>query len=313
MIAGTILLCCQGWLATVLKNIINTSKQHQHKKHQVKEQEQGQLTPLPWNVSVIIPSCNRIHSLQDAVSSALEQTYPVHEVVVALDSGHEKLTCVPASRLVNIWNDERVKFLQVNSQVEGLPGSPARVRRYAIENASPYSTHYAYLDDDDLWYPSKVQVQIEHMIANNVSFSSTDAAYPLLSSATDCCRDNGRWTSHNLTNGKLYGGAWVTQKNLRFTQQQFNLTKADSLPTHVNLDILKVFNIFVTSSVMVSKEYYNSSWNEDLEQKGQEDYALWLKILERTDGLFVQQPLILYDHSRNACDNIDTLPSTMIG
>ena len=265
-----------------------------------------------WNVTVIIPACNRIHSLQDAISSALDQTYPVHEVVVALDSGNENLTCVPASRLVNIWNDERVKFIQVSRQVEGLLGSPARVRRYAVKNASPYSTHYAYLDDDDLWYPNKVQVQMEHMIANNVPFSSTDAAYPLLSSETNRCRDRGMWTSHNLTNSKLYGGKWVTQKNLRFTQRQFNLTKVDPLPTHVNLDTLKVFNIFVASSVMVAKEYYYSGWDEDLDRRPRDDYNLWLKILERTDGLFIQQPLILYDNSRNECDDIDTLPSTMI-
>ena len=296
-------------LLKYIKENVQENKESMHEQYQV----QPQLTPLIWNVTVIIPACNRIHSLQDSISSALEQTYPVHEVIIALDSGHENLTCVRASRLVNVWNDERVKFVQVSSQVEGLPGSPARVRRYAIENASPYSTHYAYLDDDDLWYPNKVQVQIEHMIANNVSFSSTDAAYPLISSETDRCRDNSRWTSHNLTNSKLYGGAWVTQKNLRFTQQQFNLTKAEPLPTHVDLNTLKVFNIFVASSVMVSKEYYYSSWDEDLDRHPTEDYSLWLKILERTNGLFIQQPLILYDHSRNACDNIDTLPSTMIG
>lgn len=259
-------------------------------RSQDKENKSGR-----WKISAVIPSCNRLHSLQDAITSVLQQSYPIHEVIVACDSGQK---CIPATKLKNIWNDKRVRYLQVPSDYKGQPG-PGRARKYAIENANPLATHYAMLDDDDEWFPEKTMVQVSQMQAQNYSFSSSDAAFP----KEGRCK-TGDWTSHNLFADRPSFQKWNGGKWYNVMKQKFKLKDGESLPTHVTLKTLQIHNIFVTSSVIVAKEYY-LGFDENA-SIGEEDYHLWLKILEKTNALFINNPLILYDNRRNECDDAST-------
>jgi glycosyltransferase involved in cell wall biosynthesis len=117
-------------------------------------------TSLPsWNISTINPTCNRLHSLQDAIERALKQTYPVLEVIVSIDSSPD---CVKIIK--NIWEgkDDRVRVFKVPPCPQN-PCGTGRSRNHAIEKASPYATHFALLDDDDVWYPQKTEIQVKTM------------------------------------------------------------------------------------------------------------------------------------------------------
>ena len=100
-------------------------------------------------VSVVIPTTGR-PSLRTAVRSALDQTYPVDRVVVAVDGPVELARDVP--------DDSRV--LVISAQGHGSGGNAARTA--GMERVPDGLV--ALLDDDDIWDPSKLEVQIDRYL-----------------------------------------------------------------------------------------------------------------------------------------------------
>lgn len=93
-------------------------------------------------VSVVIPTIGRT-TLERAVRSALDQSHPVLEVLVVGDPGDH----------LALPDDERV------IRVDAGAGSGAAARRQqAIERAR--GSIIALLDDDDEWYPTKLEHQL---------------------------------------------------------------------------------------------------------------------------------------------------------
>jgi len=95
------------------------------------------------SVSAVIPTLGR-PSLSHAVQSVVDQTYPVDEIVVVADE--EASLDLPA--------DDRIVVIRTRVRL-----SAARSRQVGIDTAR--SEVIALLDDDDQWYPSKVQRQLE--------------------------------------------------------------------------------------------------------------------------------------------------------
>ncbi len=93
-------------------------------------------------VSVVIPTLSR-PSLDRAVRSVLEQTYPVEEIIVVAD------TDVP----VALPSDDRITLLR-----SGGRAGPARCRQVGIDAA--HGTVIALLDDDDEWCQVKLERQL---------------------------------------------------------------------------------------------------------------------------------------------------------
>jgi glycosyltransferase involved in cell wall biosynthesis len=100
--------------------------------------------PTGSSVSVVIPSLGR-RELPLAVASALAQTHPPLEFIVVFD-----LDEVPDAALVP---HPRVRSLTSGG---GLGGNGAR----AIGARTARGTHIAFLDDDDLWAPTKLERQL---------------------------------------------------------------------------------------------------------------------------------------------------------
>lgn len=97
------------------------------------------------NVSVVIPTIGR-ETLLQAVESALEQTSPPGEVLVVADL--ERLPDAYA------WSDSRVRILCTGG---GRGGNVAR--QLGVDAAR--GDAIAFLDDDDYWYPEKLERQLE--------------------------------------------------------------------------------------------------------------------------------------------------------
>jgi hypothetical protein len=93
-------------------------------------------------VSVVIPSIGRA-SLRRAVESALNQTTPPMEVIVVLDRDCDP--DLPYSHSIRVVH---------------TPGGvgPSRAKQIGIESAK--GNVIALLDDDDLWYPDKLEKQL---------------------------------------------------------------------------------------------------------------------------------------------------------
>ena len=249
-------------------------------------------TSLPsWNISAIIPACNRLHSLQDAIDSALKQTYPVSEVIVSIDSGPN---CVKSIK--NIWGnkDDRVRVFKLPPCPQN-PCGAGPIRNYAIEKASPYATHFAMLDDDDVWYPQKTEIQVKAMHEGNYSYASSDANKP----RNGRCHGS-KYISHDLEKGAFFLANGGMHKKLIW--KKLNIPPdAAKLPSHITEEVLSAHCIFVNSATIFSKDIFYATSGFSPSERG-EDYELWLEFAKVSPGLFITDPLVVYDNIRNGCD-----------
>lgn len=112
-------------------------------------------------VSVVIPSYNSSSYINNAIESALNQTYGNLEVIVADDASTDD-TCAVVHKI----KDPRVKLIRRTEN-----GGAAAARNSAIDAAT--GRYIAFLDSDDYWLPNKLSVQICKMQETAKSFSHT--------------------------------------------------------------------------------------------------------------------------------------------
>jgi glycosyltransferase involved in cell wall biosynthesis len=115
------------------------------------------------HVSVIIPTWNRCNTIQAAIESALNQTYPPYEILICDDGSSDE-----TETIVNTINDSRIKW--VAGSHSGLP-AVARNRGIKISQGE----WIALLDSDDKWLPQKLEKQLEMAQKTNCKAISTNA------------------------------------------------------------------------------------------------------------------------------------------
>ena len=102
--------------------------------------------------SVIIPTCNRSKQLLSALDSVFVQTFTDYEILV-IDDGSTDDT----GQVVQVYQERVIYIRQANAGI-------SVARNTGIERAQ--GTWIAFLDDDDRWYPRK----LEAMADENVHF-----------------------------------------------------------------------------------------------------------------------------------------------
>ncbi len=99
-------------------------------------------------VSVIIPTYNRAHVVDQAIQSVLQQTYQDFEIIIVDDASTDDTKAV-----VKGFVDPRIRYLH-HQQNHGAP----RARNSGAEIAR--GEYLAFLDSDDLWYPEFLERQL---------------------------------------------------------------------------------------------------------------------------------------------------------
>lgn len=107
------------------------------------------MTPL---VSVIITIHNRIEYISEAIKSVLTQRYKNYEIIV-VDDG----STIDVKDVLEPYKD-KIKYLYQENK--GL----AAARNYGIRNSR--GKYFAFLDDDDLFEPRKLEIQVA-ILENN--------------------------------------------------------------------------------------------------------------------------------------------------
>ena len=102
------------------------------------------------SISVVIPTADRPDYLVEAVESALAQSAGVLEVIVIDDASRVD----PAPVLTRFG--DKVRYDRLPEK-----GGANVARNRGIELAR--GSHVAFLDDDDIWLPDKVEAQLEAM------------------------------------------------------------------------------------------------------------------------------------------------------
>jgi teichuronic acid biosynthesis glycosyltransferase TuaG len=104
-------------------------------------------------VSVIIPSYNSADFLEEAIRSAVDQTYPELEIVVIDDSSTDR-----TAELAQNWRRKtsKINYLRHDSN-RGLSAA----RNTGIKHAR--GEYIAFLDADDVWLPNKLAIQVREI------------------------------------------------------------------------------------------------------------------------------------------------------
>ncbi len=95
-----------------------------------------------------------------AVNSVLQQTYPVHEVLICDDGSTDS-----SKSLIEKLNDPKVKWLDC-----GRNGMPSIPRNKGIKTAA--GEWIAFLDSDDEWLPTKLEKQMQ-LLKSSGAMAST--------------------------------------------------------------------------------------------------------------------------------------------
>lgn len=120
-------------------------------------------------ISVITPTYNRVEYLGNAIDSVLGQTYSDFELVIIDDNPHESIARKETEKLVRKYSDPRIRYLRNPLNMGG-----ALSRNRGIDEAR--GEYVAFLDDDDVYLPERLEVQVKAMIENGWDVSVMDGA-----------------------------------------------------------------------------------------------------------------------------------------
>ena len=118
-------------------------------------------------VSVVIPSYNRLEYLIRAIESVFSQTYSKTEVIVVNDGSTEE----GYLEHKYIKDIKQINLEQNQKKINGF--GPGNIRNFGIQEAS--GDWIAFLDDDDLWFKEKLEIQLNNLNSSGLKMSSTDA------------------------------------------------------------------------------------------------------------------------------------------
>ena len=118
-------------------------------------------------VSVIIPTFNRFKYLLNAIESVKKQTYKNIEIIVVNDCSTEK-----EYYNYDFGNNIIVIHLDKNSKNIFGYACAGYVRNQGINASTGF--YIAFLDDDDVWFPNKIEIQLNKMKETNCEMSCTE-------------------------------------------------------------------------------------------------------------------------------------------
>ena len=113
-------------------------------------------------VSVVVTTYNRRELLMKTIDSILNQTYKNFELIVVDNySDYDFLSYLKS------FNDERIRSFQNKNE-----GIIAVNRNFGIKKAK--GEYIAFCDDDDIWFPKKLELQLKTMLTTKTQMSCTD-------------------------------------------------------------------------------------------------------------------------------------------
>ena len=109
---------------------------------------------IKGKVSVIIPTYKRSDTLSRAIKSVARQTYKNIEILVVDDNEPGDEYSKSVAELISSLNLENLHLVTQERHINGAAARNAGIRHARGE-------YIAFLDDDDLWMPNKIELQVE--------------------------------------------------------------------------------------------------------------------------------------------------------
>jgi glycosyltransferase involved in cell wall biosynthesis len=226
-------------------------------------------------VSVIIPTYNRFNYLLHTIASIKNQTHTNIEIIVVNDNSTQQ-------EYYNYnWDDIIIIHLKNNTKNMYGFACAGVVRNHGIKRAT--GKYIAFCDDDDTWFPLKLELQLQAMKETDCKMSSTDGLIGY-----------GVYDSNKKYNKHLSEYYYDLLKSC-FIQAGTNYLD-DGFPRIWDKKLLKLSNCMIASSVIIDKTIIDKIGEMKIVRNGEEDYDYWLRALEHTDSVFVPDVCVYYDN-----------------
>lgn len=227
-------------------------------------------------VSVVIPTYNRFKYLLNTIKSVKEQTYSNIEIIVVNDRSTQN------EYYSYDWEKDDIKIIHLEKNSKDIFGYACAgyVRNNGIEFAS--GKYIAFCDDDDIWFPNKIELQINSIKETGCKMSSTDGL-----------AGNGIFDSKKSYEKYNAEHFYKVLQNI-YKSKGSNLLD-NGFPNIWNLDFLKIHNCIICSSVVIEKTILDKINNIKCVKNGEEDYDCWLRALHYTDSVYVKDICFYYD------------------
>lgn len=234
-------------------------------------------------ISVIIPTFNRFHYIFQAIASVIKQTYKNLEIIIINDKSTDPLYYIFPWEIL----DPRLKIIHLEtSSVEKKKGIPSAgyVRNQGIEIAT--GDLVAFLDDDDYWFPEKLEKQVQAMKETGCKLSCTDGFI-----GTGLYKKQEKYLKYNS------GFYWERLQEIYNSNNVFDFFDKEKkqMKKIWTQEHVMIHNCVITSSVLIDRQLlldlgkFEETWN------GHEDYNLWKNAIKKTNFVYLNDLLFYYD------------------
>jgi glycosyltransferase involved in cell wall biosynthesis len=233
-------------------------------------------------VTVILPTFNRLQYLRQSVDSVFAQKYSDWELLVADDGSQDETRAY----LSGLAARPRVKVLWLPHT-----GNPGAARNAALREAR--GDYIAFLDSDDLWMPSKLELQL---------------------AALRACPSR-QWSYTAIIHINQAGEQIYSELNPRYVYPEGQVFES----------LLTSKAAIALPTIMVGRRLLERVGGFDERQLQQEDYHLWLRLALLCEINVVRQPLacvrhhndhfssrgiVFFEEKDSMLEKIQTLPMT---
>lgn len=235
-------------------------------------------------VSVIIPSYNRFSYLLNAIESVKKQTYMNIEIIVINDCSTEKEYYTH-----NFENCVVIHLPENSRQIFGRP-CVNYVRNMGIWKST--GDYIAFLDDDDIWFPEKLSLQIKAMDETKCEMSATEGI--IGDGKYDSNKKYKKYNQEHYYNDIVMIYAMKGRLDLMM----------NGYPKIWNLDFISVHNCIINSSVVITRNILNKMNNLRHIFAPGDDYDSWLNALKFTNCVYVDEVCFYYDERHGYGQNL---------
>jgi len=199
-------------------------------------------------VSVVIPTCNRSDKVYFAIDSVVKQTFTDIEIIVVNDGEDDG----SVQEVIDKFADRRVRYLR-NQRKKGANGA----RNTGFLHAKGF--YIAFLDDDDTWYPEKIQKQMQKFIESSGKVGMVYSGYEIVSTSSS-----------------------------EFSKKELPQKKGKLL------DHLISGNFIGSPTPLIKKEIFNDAEPYDEELESAQDWELWIRLSTNNEIEYVDEILATY-------------------
>lgn len=231
-------------------------------------------------VSVIIATHNRFDHLQRAIASVKCQTYPHVEIIVINDGSTDERYTDPSFGESVVY----IKLPQSTRDMFGFP-CPGYTRTIGMKRAT--GSYIAFLDDDDIWLPNKLERQLNAMQRTGCRMSTTDA-----------------YADYEVYNPENHIKYRRFYSDIDFAElQSIHRSKGSSsldngFPERWDRNFVETHNCCMTSSVVLHRSIMDTIGTMESVPIGREDWSYWKRALMHTDSVFIPEACVYYTRRR---------------